>query len=176
MNIAIIDGKVVAQAISRLAKRWTGIDTDTQAVAMDVLLHAHQNAEVSLVNKLYLMLGKGARHEAMTNWITLYCPVSVNTAAATKEARPFLLDKSKVMADAALLDVAGQASRNPWYTKAPSKAPDEVFDLARAVKALIAKADKQVKEGRSVSDSDALGKLRELHSTIKPVVKAEAEA
>lgn len=167
--------KTIAAAINNLAKRWQGIDTTTQTVALDVLLHAHVNREVSLVNKLYLALGKGARHEAMAQWLMLYAPVKANAVAATKEERPFLFEKDKALDGDELVTLMGNASRNPWYMSAPSKAPDEVFDFAKALKALLAKADREVKAGRSVSDPDAVAKLREMLPTVKGAPKKEEE-
>ncbi len=56
-------------------------------------------------------------------------------------------------------DLAG-AIGNPWYDFAPEKAPDEMFDVRKALTALLNRAGK----ANNVNDTDLLAKLRQLET------------
>ena len=111
------------------------LDSRIQDAAVAVLYHFDKNHDNGLVNRLYMALPAGARKTAMTSWLLTHCAVSANTDKATKQEQPFVYDRNKKTDPE-----AGEA--DPWYSHKPDKAPDEVFDLQKAVRALLAKAGK----------------------------------
>lgn len=111
------------------------LDARIQTAAVAVLEHFAQHHDNGLVNRLYHALPAGSRKAAFTSWLLTHCAVSANTDKATKQEQPFVYDRNKKTDPE-----AGEA--DPWYSHKPDKAPDEVFDLQKAVRALLAKASK----------------------------------
>ena len=111
------------------------LDTRIQAAAVGVLEHFAVHKDNGLVNRLYHAMPAGSRKSALTSWLLTHCAVAANTDKATKQEQPFVYDRTKKTDPE-----AGEA--DPWYSHKPDKAPDEVFDLQKAVRALLAKAGK----------------------------------
>ncbi|WWO60223.1 hypothetical protein [Xanthomonas phage SB3] len=153
----------IERNIAFIAKAGVKLDKLIQTTAEAVLLHSHQHREVSLVNKLYNALSKGARHAAMTEWLISFCPVVANTDDSTKKERPFVFNEEKCKAGEELVALAGQASGMPWYEMKKSPAPDDVFDVKAAILALIRKAGKAGEN----TDPVTLHQLEVLASTAK---------
>lgn len=147
-NIIITDRKLIEAAIASIASRGKKLDNEIQIAALSVINHVNEHREVSLVNKLYLALSAGARKTAMTSWLLAYGMVAANTDADTKKERPFIFDKAKAT------NLEG-AQVMPWYNHKPDPAPDQVFDVVKAVHALLAKAGK----ASSVKGADLLHML-----------------
>lgn len=146
----IEDAGKIAVAIVGIGKAGLKLDNEIQLVGLSVLNHAEKHGDVTLINKLYLALPRGARKAAMTQWLVAFGKVAANTGDNKKEA-PFVYDKTKTT------DLAG-ASQTPWFDFAPDKAPDACFDIAAAVAALLKRASK----ADSVSDPELLAKLQSL--------------
>lgn len=111
------------------------LDSRIQDAAVAVLEHFKVNHDNGLVNRLYAALPQGARKSAMSSWLLAHCGVVANQDRATKGDQPFVYDKTKTTDPEA-------AAADPWYGHKPDKAPDDVFDLQKAVRALLAKAGK----------------------------------
>lgn len=111
------------------------LDARIQTAAVAVLEHFAQHHDNGLVNRLYHAMPAGSRKAALASWLLTHCAVSANTDKATKQEQPFVYDRTKKTDPE-----AGEA--DPWYSHKPDKAPDEVFDLQKAVRALLAKASK----------------------------------
>lgn len=167
MNVAHI-----TRNIGIIAKASKKLDSLIQATAEGVMLHAHQHREVSLVNKLYLALGAGHRHTAMTEWLVKYCPVTANTREEDKKEVPFLIDVDKVMAGDELIELAAAAGKEPWFTMSPSRAPDEVFDVKKALMALIAKS----KKAKTITAPEVMSQLQGMADSLPAQPKKEAKA
>ena len=126
------------------------LDNRIQDAAVAVLYHFDKNHDNGLVNRLYMALPAGARKTAMTSWLLAHCAVVANTDKATKNEQPFVYAKDKKTDPEA-------GAADPWYSHKADKAPDEVFDLQKAVRALLAKAGKA--ETLKGGDSKALRAL-----------------
>lgn len=126
------------------------LDSRIQTAAVAVLEHFAQHHDNGLVNRLYHAMPAGSRKAALTSWLLTHCAVSANTDKATKHEQPFVYDRSKKTDPE-----AGEA--DPWYSHKPDKAPDEVFDLQKAVRSLLAKAGKA--ESIKGGDADTLKAL-----------------
>lgn len=123
------------------------LDRRVQDAAVSVLYHFAVHKDNGLVNRLYMAMPTGSRKAALTSWLLAHCAVVANKDKATKNEQPFVYAKDK-----ATNPEAGAA--DPWYSHKPDKAPSEVFDLQKAVRALLAKAGKA--ESLKGGDADTL--------------------
>lgn len=174
MNIAFQDGKKLDLAIKSIATRGKKLDEDIQAAALSAIWHfgvrtngaGELIGDVGFINRLFKALGKGARHVAMTEWLTKFGGVSANTGA-DKADNPFRKDKNKVV------DLEG-AAKTPWFEMKPSKAPDEVFDYYAL---LMSALNKKAKEGQTVKGAEFAAKVRKmLEDDMAAAKQQEAEA
>lgn len=123
----------INKAIEHIRAQGAAFDQLVQETAGDVLVHFAQHKDTGLVNRLYLALPKGSRKSAMASWMLAYCAVSVNPDKAKAKEQPFVYDKTKeTKPEAGALD--------PWYNHKPEPEVPEVFDLQKAVAALLKKA------------------------------------
>lgn len=158
--VMIEDGAALDKYISSISRAGKKLDEQIHIAAMSAIWHfgVRKNAQgeligdVGYINRLYLALGKGARHAALTEWFTRFGGVSANHDKKNNKQNPFVKDKGKVV------DIEG-AKAMPWYECKPSKAPDEVLDYY----ALILRAvNKQPKDGQSVKGADFAAKISKL--------------
>lgn len=127
-NLAALEKEIVS-----IAGAGKKLDARIQAAGVGVLEHLAEHRDTGPVNRLYLALGKGARHSAMTSWLLAYGSLVANTEPGTKAEKPFLFDKEKVTQPEG-------AEADPWYNHKPSKAPDQILDLQAAIRAILKKA------------------------------------
>jgi hypothetical protein len=140
----IRDEKTLTKAIKAASVKAKAMDTEWQRLALSAVHFFAEHGQVGIINMVYTSLGKGARHQAMTQWLTTFAGVKPNSNKDTKGRVPFVKDKDK------LVDLEGATAHN-WFDMAPSKAPDEVIDFY----ALILKAAKRTpKEGQQTAHSD----------------------
>lgn len=134
MTTLIKDKATFDKACDSIAKRGAKLDAEIQHLGLSALAHVDEHKNPHFINKLYLSLHAGARKSAMTAWLLAHGKVQAN-AGDNKKELPFVLDKERTT------DMAGAAA-NPWYDFKPDAAPDEVFDVVAAVRAIIKKAGK----------------------------------
>lgn len=130
--------KEIDAAITKIAKSGAALDALIQTTGVSVLIHFNEHHDAALVNRLFLALNAGSRKTALASWLLQYGALMVNTDPATKKERPFLYLKDGTT------NPEG-AAEDMWYNHKPEKAIDEVFDLQKAVRSLLAKAGKAVK-------------------------------
>ncbi len=132
---ALLTGAPAIQAaIKSITNRGAKLDADIQHCALSVLAHVDKHGNVTLINELYLGMPKGSRKAALAEWLMAFGKCKANEGA-DKKAVPFLYDGSK-KTDLVL------AAEKPWFEFKLDKAPDEVFDFAKALQALLNKAGK----------------------------------
>lgn len=143
------------KAISRIKTAGKKLDDMIQSVGLSCLSYAAEHGQVTPASDLFKALPKGARRNALAEWMINYGPLAVRTTAEIadwsaekgkpkEEAPVFKLDKSKV------LDLA-EAEAHPWYEFRPERPVQEVFDAQQAAQALlkrIQKAKTQAAEGK----------------------------
>lgn len=136
--------EALKKEIDSIKKAGSSLDARIHHASVAVLVHFAEHKDTGLINRLYDALPRGARRSAWVSWILSYAAVIANADKATKDEKPFLYSKDKDT-----IPEAGEA--DPWYNHKPEKAPDEVFDLQKAVKAIIAKAGKakELKNGNA---------------------------
>ena len=149
----IMDKAQVEATIKRIETNGKKLDADVQAAGLGCLAHIEAHGDVRLFNRLYLAMPKGSRKSALTQWGLAFGRIAANTDADSKKEQPFVYAKDKTtnLADATM---------NPWYDFAPDRKPDEVFDVRKALAALLARAGK----ANSVNDGELLAKLRDLET------------
>lgn len=159
-SITLIPESGMADAIKAIKAKGAALDQAIHVAAVSAIAIADRKdgtGNIHYVNALYKAMPKGARHVALTNWLLAFGGVVANTGG-NKEDAPFILDKT----EGAHVDLDG-AKANPWYNFAPSKAPDEVLDVAALTLKLIAKAKKrQDKDPDAVKGVEMLAELEQL--------------
>lgn len=131
MNL-ITDKALLVKLIESIATRGKKLDSDIQLAGLSCLDHLAKHGDIGQINRLYLALGKGARKAALSSWLLSHGALVANTEK-DKADKPFIYTKDKATNVQA-------ASQDPWYDHKPDAAPDEVFDLQKALEAIIKKA------------------------------------
>ena len=125
----------INKAIESIARSGAKLDILIQDTGVSVLEHFAEHKDTGVVNRLYIALPKGARKQAMASWLLAYGALSPNTNKESKAEQPFIFDREK-RTDALA------AAQDKWYDHKPDKAPDQVFDLQKAIRQVLAKAAK----------------------------------
>lgn len=142
MSTEIIrDLTALGKAIKSIKGRHATLDKDIQQAALSAAAAVQEHGNIHYVNALYLALGKGARHAALTAWFQAFGGVVANTGA-DKDIKPFAFDRNKVV------DLE-QGDAQPWYDFKPSPKPDEVLDWLAVAMAML---KKKPKEGQEVAN------------------------
>ena len=123
-------------------------DKRVQACALACLEHMEQHGDYTLLVNLYQALPKGSRRGSMAAWIMRYSKLTANTDKATKNDKPFLLDKEKAN------DLEGAAAEMWHDAGKPEQTPDEILDVQKAVLALLAKVKKAKEAGQKIKGLD----------------------
>ena len=123
-------------------------DKRVQDCAVACLDHMEQHGDYTLLVNLYHALPKGSRRGSMAAWIMRYSKLTANTDKATKNEKPFLLDKTKAN------DLVGAAAEMWHATGKPEQTPDTILDLQKAVLGLLAQVKKAKDSGRKIKGLD----------------------
>ncbi len=160
----ITDKAELVKLIDSIKGRGARLDADIQLAGLSCLDHLAKHGDIGQINRLYLALGKGARKAALTSWLLAYGGVVANTEK-DKADKPFIYTKDKETNVQA-------ASQDPWYDHKPDQAPDEVFDLAKALEAIVKKAaGKTLVHGELLTDVQAM--LAKLNPVTAEVVGSD---
>ena len=156
------------KAIRMIAKRGEQLDTMIHTAALSAALAVEKNGNIHYVNALYKACPRGARHTALTLWLTTFAGVSANTGKEKAE-KPFIFDATKTV------DIEG-GMEQPWFTLKPSPEPDAVLDVAKLLKAVIEKARKP-KEGQTVVNYNLIASVESILAgeTVAATAPAETE-
>ncbi len=133
----ITDTAELGKRIDAWGKAGSKFINDSVPLAISALQRLADHGDIGYVNRLYVAMPKGTKTSAMASWLLTHGALQANTGE-DKATKPFLYDKAKeTNVDA--------ATQDPWYNHKPEPAADDVFDLQKALKALIAKANKATK-------------------------------
>lgn len=157
MPVALINKR-----IDKLNTHAASLQVAYQEVAVQALMHLDSTGDVGPLNRLQAGMPKGVRTTAMGGWILAHASVELNADMATKKSMPFRYTKMKECK----VDLAISVM---WFDMMPEKALDEVFDLSKAINALISKAKGKGVAGLSVggkqlSAEEGLAKLAALQA------------
>lgn len=146
----MLDASGIEAAIASILKNGKKLDGDIQQAAVSCLDHIEKHGDVRLFNRLYLAMPKGARKSALTAWGIAFGKIEANSGENKKE-QPFVYAKDKTTN-------LPLAIAEPWFNFSPDKAPDEVFDVVKALKSLLARAGK----ANAVNNPELLAALRDI--------------
>lgn len=121
--------------IDRWGKRGQKWAQEGQELALSCLQHLADHGDIGFCNRLYLSMPKGTKSSAMASWLLTYGQLEANTDKATKASAPFKFSREKAT------DVEGAAA-DPWFEHKPEPSADQVFDLQKALAAVLRKASK----------------------------------
>lgn len=159
----ITDIKKLGAAIDSIKKRSSILDKDIQTAAVSAVDHFGRCGDVGYINRLYLALGKGARHAAYIEWITQFGGVMANEGEG-KATTPFIKDKNKTV------DLEG-GDALPWYECKPSPKPDEVMDYYSLFMKIVTK---KAKAGQEVKNAALMQRVADTLKAYDDEVKANA--
>jgi hypothetical protein len=165
--------KQIESSIKAWGTRGTRWVKDGQEIALDVLVHFSEHADVRMVNALYKAMPKGTKTSSMSQWLLTFGGVKANTGK-NKSDLPFLMLKDE-KGERVLPDIAG-GTETPWYELGVEKEPDEVLDIMALVKAVLRKAEKAAESGTQLKNGDMLATLRRLTDPLPAADAAELEA
>lgn len=143
----------INKAIDSVQRRGKKLDDDIQHTGLSCLNHIEQHGDVTLLCRLYNVMPKGARRNALAQWALAFGKVQVNADKDTKKDLPFTYNK------AGGTDLAG-ASESPWYTFKPEKELSEEFDFATKLQALLTQARKAQQQGKRIKGDDVLARVQ----------------
>lgn len=152
MNL-ITDKVTLEKAITAWGTRGTKWAQEGHMLAMSALTMTSKHNDVGPVNRLYKAMPKGTKSSAMASWLLAYGALLANEDSKTKADMPFKYTKDKDYNLAA-------AAQDAWFNHKPEPAADEVFDLAKAVEAIIKRAQgKQLVHGEMLTGLQALATM-----------------
>lgn len=149
MSIKFMDKAAIEKAIVSVANRGKKLDADIQTAGLSILNHVQQHGEVSLCNKLFNALPKGARRNALVEWFLKYGKVQVNTDKATAKEFPLVFRKD------GKTDIDG-AVKQPWYDCKPEKAVIDEFDFSKNLASLISHIKRATEQGVAIKGNEEL--------------------
>lgn len=155
------------KAIRMIAKRGEKLDTMIHVAALSAALAVEKHGNIHYVNALYKACPRGARHAALTLWLTTFAGVSANKGKGKAET-PFLFDGTKVV------DIEG-GEASPWFTLKPSPEPDAVLDIAKLLQKVIERA-KNPKEGQTVVNYNLIASVESILAGEKVATPVTAES
>lgn len=121
-------------AIKSIAGRAAKLDADIHRAAVSVIMHSAKHNDPDVAKRLVDAMGKTMRKQALIAWIVNYGAFTLSEAnelVYVKERRDQVMAQANI--DAAIAE--------PFWSFAPEK-PYVQFDLAKALQALMAKAEK----------------------------------
>jgi hypothetical protein len=154
ISMPLADLQKAIDAFGKQGAKWAD---QGHKLGIAALEHLKANGDIGPCNRLYLAVvaSKGGRAAAMTGWLLSYGSLVANTDKDTKAEKPFVFAKDKEVK----LELA---AKDPWYNHKPDAAPDEVFDVQKAIAAILKKAASFQKAGKQVKGSEVLGDLEAL--------------
>lgn len=76
-SVAIVDTKKLGDMVKSINMRSKNVTHDLHVAAVNLLWHASHSGDVTLVNKLWLGLGKGINSGRLFDWMTAHAPIIV---------------------------------------------------------------------------------------------------
>lgn len=134
------------KAIAKIKTAGKKLDDTIQLVGMSCLQYAEDHGQVTPASNLFKALPKGARRNALAEWMVAYGKISVKTTA---EIAAWAAEKGKDREEAPVFNYAkdkktdlAEAEAKPWYEFRPERPVQEVFDAQQAAQALLKRLQK----------------------------------
>lgn len=141
----------IAKAVDAWTSRGTKWVKEGQSIALSCLQHLADHGDIGAVNRLVTKMPKGTKSGSMIAYFLEFGSLVANEGSDKKE-KPLVYSKEKAT------DMVG-AAKTPWQDCGKQEqTAEEVFDVVKAVHAIINKA----KKANSVSDTGMLEQLMAL--------------
>lgn len=159
MTIKLItETKLIDKAIASIANRGKKLDGDIQVAALSVINHIEKHGDVTLANRLFDALPKGARRLALAEWFLAFGKLAANADKLTVKAGVhFVYAKGKTT------DLVG-GEETPWYEMKKEADVATAFDVQAELARLLAKIKKAQKDGVELKNADKLADLLALET------------
>lgn len=145
---------LINKEITSIKAAGKKLDDRIQLAGLSVLNHVEEHGDVTVVNALFLALPQGARAKALAEWLLAFGKLAKNGDKKAAKAAPFVYDKGRST------DLTG-AVEQPWFKFAKKDdTVESAFDFQASLKALLDRAAKAEKEGKSIAGADQLAKIR----------------
>lgn len=125
----------LTKAVESAIRKSASLDKELQAIGLSALHHLSVAGDIGPINRLMVSLGKGTRKASLAQWFLNHGALVLNEDADTKGEKPFLYSKAKKT------DMDAAHEQHWTDAKAPERI-DDVFDVQKALWALIARAKK----------------------------------
>lgn len=161
--VMIIGTAELNKEIALIKTAGKKLDDRIQHAGLSVINHAHLHGDVTVVNTLFLALPQGARAKALAEWLLAFGNVAKNTDKKSAKLAPFVYDKARTVAGEDLDKRLSEAAGMPWFKFAKKGDDvDSAYDLAAALKAMLARVDSTIAKGGKVEGmtDDKLAQLR----------------
>lgn len=122
---------IAITAWGKRGARWA----DGQMLAVSALTRLADHGDIGYCNRLYQAIPKGSKSSAMASWMLTHGALTANTDKGSKADKPFVFSKGKTT------DVQGSIA-DPWFDHKPEPGADAVFDLQKALMAVLTEAGK----------------------------------
>lgn len=142
-------------AFAKSGQKWADQGHKLAIATLEHLIASH--GDIGPVNRLYLAMPAGSKSSALVSWFLTYGAVVANTEKDTKKEKPFIFAKDKTT------DVVGGA-KDPWYNHKPEPDADAVFDVQKALAAILSRAAKMSKAGKTVVHGELLREIEAIAS------------
>lgn len=141
-------------------KKWAA---EGHHLAMSALTLMSKHDDIGPMNRLLVAMPKGTKVKSMKEWMLAFAKLQQNDGqdASTK---PLIFNKEGEY------DLV-TASKTPWFNFSPEVASDPVFDVKKALEAIIKRA-----EGKELIHGDLLVRLQELAVEVAAADEAAADA
>lgn len=150
-KIVVVEDKAeLNKLILSITAAGKRLDANIQLAGLSSLHHLAEHGDIGFVNRLYVAMPKGSRKTALTSWFLTHGAL-IATTGEGKDVKPFSYTKDKETSVAA-------AAADPWFSHKPDQAPDEVYDLQKAINIIIKKAA----SGKELEHAELLPKLQAL--------------
>ena len=150
MSNLIVGTAAITKAIGSIANRGKKLDADIQLAGLSVLSHIDQHGDITLANRLFDALPKGARRLALAEWYLAFGKLIPTTDKALIQAgQHFSYSKEKTT------DMVG-AEAMPWFDMKKEASVAEAFDVQAEFQRLLSKIARAQKQGIELKNADKL--------------------
>ena len=142
----------LSKAIESIGRRGQKLDNDIQDAALSCLWHLDKHGDITLLERLWASMPKGARRNALADWAAKFGKLTLNMDKASNKEHPFLYDKK------GNTDLAG-AAETKWFDCKPEKGIEEEFDFEAKVHSLLRHLAQAQNKGLKIKGAEMAEKI-----------------
>lgn len=170
----ITDASKLDAAIIEVNKRANSLVDSIQLVLASAVYQATFGRNTNHVNAVIHAVGRGVRKQAIAQWLLAYAPVMMETDAEKAKDKPFRFsqekldmlfpdaaDSKKITAEEAMAQAEFVMEQNWADYKEPPLVPEK-WDVADALRKVIATAKSMQGKKVNITNADILGHLADL--------------